>query len=73
MIKVDYSRNEAFTEQALTLLKEYYCLPGEDPQDALARAALAYSEGDNDFAQRIYNYASNRWFMYSSPVALSTL
>lgn len=68
MIDVDYSRNETFTEQALTLLKEYYCLPDEDPQDALARAALAYSGGDNEFAQRIYNYASNRWFMYSSPV-----
>ncbi len=68
MINVDYSRNETFTEQALTLLKEYYCLPDEDPQDALARAALAYSGGDDEFAQRIYNYASNRWFMYSSPV-----
>lgn len=68
MIKVDYSRNEGFSEQALTLLKEYYCLPGEDPQDALARAAVAYSEGDEDFAQRIYDYASNRWFMFSSPV-----
>ena len=68
MVEVDYSRNEGFSEQALTLLKEYYCMEGEDPQDALARAAVAYSEGDEDFAQRIYDYASNRWFMFASPV-----
>lgn len=67
-LKVDYSRNSDFSEQALTLLKDYYCLPDEDPQDALARASLAYCEGDLDFAQRIYDYASKRWFMFASPV-----
>ena len=67
-LKVDYSRNADFSEQALTLLKDYYCLPDEDPQDALARASLAYCEGDLDFAQRIYDYASKRWFMFASPV-----
>lgn len=67
-IKVDYSRNDSFSEQALTLLKDYYCQTGEDPQDALARASLAYCEGDLEFAQRIYDYASNRWFMFASPV-----
>jgi len=68
MIKVDYSRNEGFTPQALALLTEYYCRPGEDPQDAFARAAQAYSYGDKKFAQRIYDYASKRWFMFASPV-----
>lgn len=68
MVKVDYERNQGFSEQALSLLKDYYCLDGEDPQDAFARAAMAYSEGDTDFAQRIYDYASKRWFMFSSPV-----
>ena len=68
MVKVDYSRNDDFSEQALTLLKDYYCLPDEDPQDALARAAYAYCEGDLSFAQRIYDYASKRWFMFASPV-----
>ena len=67
-IKIDKKRNEGFSEQALKLLTDYYCLPGEDPQEAFARAALAYSEGDIDFAQRIYDYASNRWFMFASPV-----
>lgn len=68
MINIDYSRNEGFSEQALSLLKDYYCKEGEDPQDAFARAAIAYSEGDIEFAQRIYDYASKRWFMFSSPV-----
>jgi ribonucleoside-diphosphate reductase alpha chain len=68
MIDIDYSRNDSFSEQALTLLKDYYCETGEDPQDALARAAMAYCEGDLDFAQRIYDYASKRWFMFASPV-----
>jgi ribonucleoside-diphosphate reductase alpha chain len=68
MVKVDYDRNKGFSEQALSLLKDYYCKAGEDPQDAFARAAMAYAEGDMDFAQRIYDYASKRWFMFSSPV-----
>jgi len=68
MVKVNYERNQGFSEQALSLLKDYYCRDGEDPQDAFARAAEAYCEGDEEFAQRIYDYASKRWFMFSSPV-----
>ena len=68
MIKVDYGRNEYLSTQALSLLKDYYCLEGEDPQEAFARAALAYCKGDEDFAQRIYDYASKGWFMFASPV-----
>ena len=67
-VVIDLDRNKDFSEQAQILLKDYYCLPDEDPQEAFARAALAYSEGDLDFAQRIYNYASQRWFMFASPV-----
>jgi ribonucleoside-diphosphate reductase alpha chain len=62
-------RDEDLTEQAIILLKDYYMLEGEtSPQEAFARAAVAYCEGDLDFAQRIYDYASKRWFMYASPV-----
>jgi len=67
-IDIDLSRNESFSEQALSLLTDYYCLPNEDPQEALARASVAYSQGDLDFAQRIYEYSSKRWFMFASPV-----
>lgn len=35
---------------------------------AYARAAVAYSYGDMELAQRIYDYASKGWFMFASPV-----
>jgi ribonucleoside-diphosphate reductase alpha chain len=67
-IKLDYGRNEYLSAQAQSLVKDYYCLEGEDPQQAYARAAVAYCQGDLDFAQRIYDYASKGWFMFASPV-----
>ena len=62
-IKVDYTRTETMSEQSHILLKDYYCRDGEDPQDAFARAALAFCRSDYDLAQRIYDYASQGWFM----------
>ena len=68
-IDLDLSRDSLLSEQAMQLLKDYYMLPNEQsPQEAFARAALAYSGGDTWFAQRIYFYASQQWFMFSSPV-----
>ena len=52
-ITIDTTRNEELSPQATTLLKDYYCRDGEDPQEAFARAAVAYSNGDNDFAHRL--------------------
>ena len=67
-IVIDYKRNKLLSEQAYTLLKDYYCREGEDPQDAYARAATAFSKHDYELAQRIYDYASKGWFMFSSPI-----
>ena len=67
-IAVDYTRNKLLSEQASTLLTDYYCREGEDPQDAYARAAMAYCNHDHNLAQRIYDYASKGWFMFSSPL-----
>jgi ribonucleoside-diphosphate reductase alpha chain len=67
-ILIDKKRNNNLTEQAYALLKDYYCRDGEDPQQSYARAAVAYSFGDKEFAQRIYDYASRNWFMFASPV-----
>jgi len=67
-IAIDYTRNELLSKQAHTLLTEYYCRDGEDPQDAYARAAVAFCKADYDLAQRIYDYASKGWFMFSSPI-----
>ena len=68
-IEIDLSKDKKLTEQARKLLMEYYCREDEpSPQYAYARAAVAYSYGDIELAQRIYNYVSDNWFMYSSPV-----
>ena len=67
-IVIDYTRNNSMSEQARTLLKDYYCMEGEDPQDAFARAATAFCKHDFELAQRIYDYASRGWFMFSSPI-----
>ena len=68
-IQIDLDRDNNLSEQANKLLKDYYCIEGEtSPQHAFARAAQAYSYMDKKLAQRIYDYASKGWFMYSSPV-----
>jgi|TARA_R110000744_G_scaffold242165_1_gene359328 ribonucleoside-diphosphate reductase alpha chain len=67
-ILVDYSRNDLLTEQARTLLTQFYCRDDEDPQDAFARGAKAFCRNDFELAQRIYDYASKGWFMFSSPI-----
>ena len=68
-ITLDYTKDKTLSEQAYKLLKDYYCLDNEhSPQQAYARAALAYSGGDMGLAQRIYDAVSKGWFMYASPV-----
>ena len=68
-IVIDFKRDNTLSEQASKLLKDYYCIEGEDsPQQAFARASVAYSYGDMELAQRIYDYVSKGWFMFASPV-----
>jgi len=68
-INIDIKRDELLSEQAKKLVEDYYCKDKEtSPQEAYARAAVAYSYGDMDLAQRIYDYVSKGWFMYASPV-----
>ena len=68
-VKVNYDRDTQMTEQAVKLLKDYYCRDDEEsPQKAFARAAVAYCDGDMKLAQRIYDAVSKGWFMFSSPI-----
>ena len=68
-IEIDNRRNKLLSEQSLKLLTDYYCRDDEkSPQQAFARAAAAFSNGNGKLAQRIYDYVSKGWFMYSSPV-----
>jgi ribonucleoside-diphosphate reductase alpha chain len=68
-ITIDRTRDKNMSEQAQELVKGYY-LRGEEksPQEAYARACVAYSDGDLDLAQRLYDGVSNGWFMFSSPI-----
>ena len=68
-ISIDLDRDRKLSEQAQKLLKDYYCIDGEDsPQQAFARASVAYCNDDIELAQRIYDYVSKGWFMFASPV-----
>ena len=68
-ITIDKTRDKDLSEQAYKLLKDYYCNDQEDsPQQAYARAAVAYCDGDLQLAQRVYDAVSKGWFMFASPV-----
>jgi len=68
-INIDVRRDKSLSDQAFKLLTDYYCRKEEkSPQEAFARAAVAYSAGDMELAQRIYDAASKGWFMFSSPI-----
>lgn len=66
-ITINHDLNERLTEQARDLLREKYCREGEDIQEAFARACVAYAT-DPGHAQRLYDYVSQNWFMFSSPI-----
>ena len=68
MIKIDYSKDELLTEFSFKTLEDRYLVGDEkSPQEGFARAAMAFAD-DEAHAQRLYDYASNLWFMFSTPV-----
>ena len=68
-IEINRSKDREISDQAIDLLKAHY-LRGKErsPQEAYARACLAYCEKDMKLAQRLYDGVSNGWFMFSSPI-----
>lgn len=67
-VNVDYSRDALLTDFGIATLKDRYLTDEEhSPQDAFARAAEAFAD-DAAHAQRIYDYASKLWFMFSTPI-----
>jgi len=72
-IEIDYDKEELLNEFSLETLKDRYFWEDEThAQEAFARAAVytATYQGHTDFnlAQRLYNYASSNWFMFSTPI-----
>ena len=72
-IQIDYSKDKKLDKFSIdTLQDRYYWENEKSPQEAFARAAVfgATYKGNIDFnlAQRLYNYASDHWFMFSTPI-----
>ena len=68
-IKIDYEKDKLIAPFAVDLLTKHYLKEDEkSPQEAYARACECFSNGDMELAQRLYNYVSNKWFMFSSPI-----
>ena len=68
-ITIDLDRDNLLTDFSKNLLSDYYMNEVEEsPQESFARAAVAFSSNCLDLAQRIYDYASKGWFMFSSPI-----
>ena len=72
-IEIDYDKEKEFDKFSLDTLRDRYFWEGEThAQEAFARASVfgATFKGETDFelAQRLYNYSSSRWFMFSTPI-----
>ena len=72
-IRIDKSKDSLLESYAVGMLKDFYLTEYEkSPQEAFKRASTAWSkyrdDMDEDLAQRLYNYVSNKWFMFASPV-----
>lgn len=67
-MQIDYGRDRLLSPFGIQTLQDRYLVEGEtSPQDAFARAAIAFADNDSH-AQRLYDYASNLWFMFSTPI-----
>ena len=72
-IEIDYDKEKTFDKFSLDTLRDRYFWEGEEyAQEAFARASVfgATFKGVTDYelAQRLYDYSSNRWFMFSTPI-----
>ena len=67
-IKVDYTRDNLFDELGKLRLKESYMKDDEvSPQERFAYVSSTFGSNP-DHAQRLYNYSSNHWLSYSTPI-----
>ena len=72
-IIINYDKDKKLDKFSLDTLRDRYLWQEEtSPQEAFARAAVFAStykdETDYPMAQRLYNYVSDLWFMFSTPI-----
>ena len=67
-IRVDYSRDGLFDDLGVLRLRESYMKDEEkSPQERFAYVSKAF--GSNlEHSQRLYDYSSNHWLSYSTPI-----
>ena len=73
IIQIDTTRDGLLTDYARDMIMDFYAIDGEtSPQEVYARAACAWSvfkgKRDEALAQRLYDYVSQKFFMFASPV-----
>jgi len=67
-IKVDFTRDSLFDQLGLKRLKESYMKEEEDsPQERFAYVSSVFGS-NKEHAQRLYDYASQHWLSYSTPI-----
>ena len=72
-IIINYDKDKKLDKFSKDTIKDRYLWEDEEsPQEAFARASVYVStykgETDYEMAQRIYDYSSNHWFMFSTPI-----
>lgn len=68
-VKIDLKRDQLLADYAVGMLKDFYLNEHESsPQEGYRRASVAWSGGDDELAQRLYDYVSKKYFMFASPV-----
>ena len=67
-IKVDFTKDSLFDQLGLKRLKESYMKEEEDsPQERFAYVTSVFGS-NKEHAQRLYDYASQHWLSYSTPI-----
>ncbi len=67
-VNIDNRKSKRLAPFSKKLLKAHYTKSDETIQEAYARAAVCYANKDAELAQRLYNYVSDGWFMFASPL-----
>ena len=78
-IQIDLTKDELLSEAGMAIMKDRYLLKDYNqelntwvnretsPQECFARAACEFAS-NQEHAQRLYNYASNNWMMFATPI-----
>jgi len=68
-LTIDYSRDDNLNTVGKSLVVGYYLKKNEkSPQEAYARTAINFCAGDMKLAQRLYDYVSQGWMSFASPL-----